>query len=109
MTNHYETQCFSSHLTTFAGGFLVLPDPIAWDYVFANADFSKNRTIYLTVICIVSIYLILLVYSRYKDKKDVEKLGVTPLSDNHRVDRYFYEIIVFTGHRLDSGTESKVN
>ncbi|CAF4200745.1 unnamed protein product, partial [Adineta steineri] len=37
LTNLYETECLSTHLTTFAGGFIVLPAPINWSYVFANA------------------------------------------------------------------------
>jgi len=108
LTNHYQTQCYSTHLTTFAGGFLVLPAPVNWNYVFANADFAKNKTVYLTVICVCVIYLALIVYARHQDKKDIEKLGVTPLPDNHQVDRYFYQIIVFTGQRKNAGTLSKV-
>jgi polycystin 1L2 len=108
LTNHYQTQCFSTHLTTFAGGFLVLPEPVNWNYVFANADFDKNKTIYLTVICVFIVFLLLIIYARYKDKKDLEKLGVTALPDNHKQDQYFYQIIVFTGHRKDAGTQSKV-
>ena len=108
-TNHYETQCYSTHLTTFAGGFIVLPAPINWNYVFANADFNKNKTVYITLICVCILYLLLAIYARYKDKKDVEKLGVTPLPDNHRSDQYFYQILVFTGHRKDAGTKSKVH
>ncbi|CAF4348069.1 unnamed protein product, partial [Adineta steineri] len=109
LTNHYKTQCFSTHLTTFAGGFLVLPEPINWNYVFANAGFNKNKTIYLTVICLSIIYFLLIIYARYKDKKDIEKLGVTILPDNLKQDQYFYQIIVFTGHRKRSGTKSKVH
>jgi hypothetical protein len=74
LTNHYQTHCFSTHLTTFAGGFLVLPAPVNWNYVFANADFAKNKTIYLTVICICIIYIVLMIYARFKDKKDIEKV-----------------------------------
>jgi polycystin 1L2 len=74
LTNHYQTQCYSTHLTTFAGGFLVLPAPINWNYVFANADFNQNKTIYLTVICVSIIYILLMIYARYKDKKDIEKV-----------------------------------
>ncbi|CAF1390512.1 unnamed protein product, partial [Adineta ricciae] len=107
-TNHYETECFSSHLTTFAGGFIVLPAPINWSYVFANADFSKNKTIYLTMICTSILYVILLLYSRFKDRKDIEKLGVTPMIDNHKQDQYFYQILIFTGQRSNAGTKSKV-
>jgi hypothetical protein len=109
LTNHYETQCFSTHLTTFAGGFIVLPAPINWNYVFANADFTKNKTVYITLISVCLLYLLLIIYARYKDKKDVEKLGVTPLPDNHKSDQYLYQILVFTGHRKDAGTKSKVH
>jgi hypothetical protein len=107
-TNLNETQCFSTHLTRFSGGIQIIPASINWDYVFANADFQKNKTIYLTVISVVIIYIILIIYARHQDKKDFEKLGVTPLSDNHKSDHYYYQIIVFTGQRKDSGTKSKV-
>ncbi|CAF0882123.1 unnamed protein product [Adineta steineri] len=109
LTNHYETECLSTHLTTFAGGFIVLPEPINWSYVFANADFLKNKTIYLTVICMSIAYIILMIFGRFKDKKDIEKLGVTPLPDNGKSDQYYYQIIVFTGQRANSGTQSKVH
>ncbi|CAF3980133.1 unnamed protein product [Rotaria sp. Silwood2] len=108
LTNHYETECLATHLTTFAGGFIVLPSPINWSYVFSNADFMRNKTIYLTVISFSIIYIILMIYARFKDKKDIEKLGVTPLSDNIKSDQYFYEILVFTGRRVNAGTKSKV-
>ncbi len=108
MTNHNQTQCFSTHLTSFSGGFTILPEPINWNYVFANADFLKNKTIYLTVICVSVIYFILMIYARFEDKKDIEKLGVTPLPDNHKSDEYFYQLIVFTGQRKDAGTKSNV-
>ncbi|CAF1234712.1 unnamed protein product [Adineta steineri] len=109
LTNHYETECFSKHLTTFAGGFIVLPAPINWSYVFANAGFLQNKTVYLMMICTTVLYIILLIYGRRKDKKDIEKLGVTPLADNQKSDQYFYQILVFTGQRRNAGTESKVH
>lgn len=52
--------------------------------------------------------LLLIIYARIKDRKDLEKLGVTSLVDNHKCDEYFYEILVFTGHRKDAGTKSNV-
>ncbi len=108
LTNYDQTHCFSTHLTKFTGGFTALPAPINWNYVFANADFMKNKTVYLTVICIAVIYIILLIYAQFKDRKDLEKLGITPLPDNHQSDSYFYQILIFTGQRKDSGTKSKV-
>ena len=125
LTNVNETECFSTHLTTFAGGFLVLPAPINWNYVFANADFNRNKTIYITVICIYILHLLIMVYARYKDKKDIEKvrydvftskyetvslqLGVLALEDNRKEDQYCYQIIVFTGNRKNAGTKSRVH
>ncbi|CAF1216235.1 unnamed protein product, partial [Adineta ricciae] len=96
-TNHYQTQCFSTHLTTFAGGFLVLPAPTSWNYVFSNVDFVKIKTIYVTVICISMLYFIILViYVQYKDRRDLATCGVTPLLDNYKLDQYFYEVLFFT-------------
>ena len=74
LTNEKQTQCYSTHLRTVAGGFLVLPAPIDWNYVFANADFAKNKTIYLTVIIMAVLYIALVIYARRKDRKDVEKV-----------------------------------
>jgi polycystin 1L2 len=109
LTNHYQTQCFSTHLTSFAGGFVVLPESVNWNYVFANADFLKNKTIYLTVTVVGVIYIILIIYARFYDRKDLQKLGVTPLPDNNPADQYLYQIIVFTGQRKDAGTHSNVS
>jgi hypothetical protein len=109
LTNHYQTECFSNHLTSFASGFIVLPSPINWNYVFANAGFLKNKTVYLTVIIISLLYLILMIYARFKDKKDFEKLKIIPLIDNDKSDQYFYEILIFTGQRINAGTKSKVH
>jgi len=36
-------------------------------------------------------------------------LGVTALADNYKDDQYCYQILVFTGHRKDAGTKSKVH
>ncbi len=77
MTNFNKTQCFSTHLTTFAAGFVILPAPVNWNYVFANSDLSQNQIIYLTVICVSVIYLISIIFARFKDKKDIEKVKIS--------------------------------
>lgn len=74
MTNEYQTQCLSTHLTSFAGGFIVLPEPVNWAYVFANAGFLRNITIYLTVISATVIYILMMIYARFKDRKDLQKV-----------------------------------
>ncbi len=84
LTNHDQTQCFSTHLTKFASGFLILPDSIDWKYVFSNADFIKNKTVYLTVISVTIIYIILIIYARFYDKKDIEKVIERMIESNEK-------------------------
>jgi hypothetical protein len=74
LTTHNRTQCFTTHLSTFASGFLVLPEPINWNYVFANASFLKNKTLYLTVIIIAIIFVLIAIYARHLDNKDNQKV-----------------------------------
>ena len=74
LTNHSQTQCFSTHLTTFAGGFIVLPAPVNWKYVFANADFGKNKTICITLIVVCVLYVLFMIFARRKDNKDLQKV-----------------------------------
>ena len=74
LTDHHQTQCSSTHLTTFAGGFLVLPAPVNWKYVFANADFAKNKTIYITLMVAAVLYVLLMIFARFKDRRDVQKV-----------------------------------
>ena len=75
MTHHHQTQCSSTHMKTLSGGFLVLPTPINWNYVFANAGFVRNKTIYMTLICALIAYILLVIYGLYKDNQDAEKVG----------------------------------
>lgn len=48
---------------------------IDFDYVFDNADFEDNLTIYLTVIVSFVLYLLLMIWARRQDKKDLEKVS----------------------------------
>ena len=107
-TNTTHTHCISSHLTEFAGGFVVVPNQINFDYVWANADFLRNPTIYAIVIAITCLYLILLVWSYWMDLVDLKKTQIYVLKDNCMSDSYFYEVVLFTGNRKNAGTESRV-
>ncbi|OWF53241.1 Location of vulva defective 1 [Mizuhopecten yessoensis] len=101
--------CLCSHLTTFTGDWAVAPNTIDWNFVFSNMDFFKNPTLYITEMVIAAVYIVAAIWARRQDKKDVEKLGLTPLVDNDVVDKYYYEIVVVTGMRRNAGTNSKVN
>ena len=108
-TSIFYTHCKSSHLTTFAGGLDILPPSINFNYVFENSSVQQNKTIYLTVLILFTVYILFSIWGRWMDKQDFLKIGVTPLIDNKQEDNYFYEIIVFTGSRINAGTDSKVN
>jgi len=95
-------------LTEFAGGMVVLPSSINFNNVWANASFTQNMTIYLTVIIVCSLYILMFVWCRYTDICDNRKRMVYLLKDNSPLEKYFYELIVFTGGRKDAGTTSKV-
>lgn len=109
LTNLNQTHCYSTHLTTFSGSIQILPPALHFDFPLSHADFHRNQTIYSTVITVILIYIILMIYARRKDRQDLDQLEVTPLADNRREDHYYYQIIVFTGQRKDSGTDSKVH
>lgn len=106
-TNITHTHCQSTHLTEFAGGFVVLPAKIDFAYVFANADITKNPTIYATIITLTCLYIILAIFSRICDTKDDKKLGITNLANPKH--SFLYEVTIFTGSRFDADTTSNVH
>ena len=108
-TNLKQTRCKSNHLTSFAGGLVLLPSIINFQYVFANASIDLNLTIYITIMLFFFMYIFFAIISIILDKMDKTKFKIIQLKDNNPVDNYFYEIIVFTGNRSEAGTQSKVN
>jgi len=107
-TNLKQTHCMTTHLTAFAGGLVLVPSTINFQYVFENASPSKNPFIYSSVIIITFVYILFALWARFMDKRDSKKMKIVSLKDNNPNDAYFYEIIVFTGNRSESGTKSKV-
>ncbi|KAH9492781.1 hypothetical protein Btru_024701 [Bulinus truncatus] len=103
-----KTICLCNHMTTFAGGFIVVPNTIDWNFVFSHADFLSNPTLYITEIFIAVVFALAFYMARQKDKRDMTLIGLTPLADNDSRDKYFYEIVVSTGMRRNAGTNSKV-
>ena len=50
----------------------------------------------------------MLIWARFQDKKDDQKLGSNLLIDNKPENDYCYEIITFTGNRFESACDSIV-
>ena len=107
-TNIKQTHCSSNHLTSFAGGLLLMPNQINVQYAFSNASPAKNYTIYLTLIVICILYILFGLWSIIMDKRDLKKLNINLLKDNNAVDNYFYELTLFTGDHKEAGTNSIV-
>lgn len=109
-TNLTTTRCKSTHLTEFAGGFVVVPASIDFQYVFANASFAQNPIIYATVIGITCLFILMALWARYMDIQDVKRLNLVYLKDNSTgQEGHLYEVVVFTGNRKNAGTKSKVS
>lgn len=53
---------------------MVAPNTIDWNFVFSNADFFKNPTLYVTEIVIVLIYIIAMIWARRKDRQDLQQV-----------------------------------
>ena len=100
--------CITHHLTSFAGGFIVLPPAIDFNKIWANASFAQNPTIYSAIIGLTSLLIIGSIISHLFDRRDKRKMKLTNLPDNSFCDTYFYEIIVFTGSRQGASTKSNV-
>jgi len=107
-SNLEQTHCLSYHLTSFAAGLDSSPSIINFQYSFANVSFSRNLIIYITVIIFICLYVLFAIWARYKDIRDMKKLNIIPLKDNDSSDNYFYELMVFTGNRNESETNSNV-
>jgi hypothetical protein len=106
------THCKSPTLPKFgsqiAGSIIPLPSAIDFAYVFANAGFLQNITIYLTVIIMCSLYIVLFILCRIADKRDDAKCAIHLLKDNDPDHLYFYEVVVHTAARPNANTDSPV-
>jgi hypothetical protein len=108
-TNLIQTHCSSNHLTSFAGGLVLLPSIINFEYAFSQPSPIQNPLIYSTIVLVSLFYILFAVWARWMDMRDVKKMNITFMKDNHSNHSYFYELIVFTGDKNESGTNSKVN
>ncbi|XP_064112518.1 uncharacterized protein LOC135219572 isoform X1 [Macrobrachium nipponense] len=102
------TKCETIHLTPFGSGHFFIPNEIDVQYVFANAGFVDNLTLYIILIFLLVLYIMMMIWARYMDKKDLQYRGVEPLEDNSVEDKYLYEITVTTGPDKEAGTDSNI-
>ncbi|XP_022084984.1 uncharacterized protein LOC110976208 [Acanthaster planci] len=107
-TTLYKTQCFTTHLTAFGGGFQVpINDIDLSDSAFGKLD--ENPLVFMFMTSCLCVYMTVMLWAYKADQRDKVKAGATPLADNDPRDHYMYEITVFTGVRASSNTTAKVS
>ncbi|XP_047496061.1 polycystic kidney disease protein 1-like 2 [Penaeus chinensis] len=102
------TTCETRHLTPFGSGHFPAPNTVDFEYIFANVGFKDNLTLYMVLIITFVCYVIMMIWARFMDKKDIEHRGVLPLEDNLSQDKYLYEITITTGPDKEAGTNSNI-
>ena len=107
-TSYEKTACRSSHMTLFGAGFFVQPNSLDFDFIMAEADFTDNVTLYMSIIVSIIAYLSFLIWAKYKDLQDEKRRASKPLPDNMSADCYIYEIIIMTGGQNQATCKSKV-
>ncbi|XP_065653648.1 uncharacterized protein LOC136080649 isoform X2 [Hydra vulgaris] len=103
-TSFLMTKCKCNHLTTF-GGFFVAPNRLP---TLSISKIKNGFVLLVTVITIISLWLLGLLITRRLDRQDISKIGVCPLADNRDEDTYLYQIIINTGTRKNAGTKSNI-
>lgn len=62
-------------MTNFGGGFIVAPNPIDFDAAFKGfSDIASNPVVFATVLTIFGLYFVGVIWARWRDKKDLEKV-----------------------------------
>ncbi|KAF2367013.1 PLAT/LH2 domain [Trinorchestia longiramus] len=106
---YFLTKCSTPHLTGFGTGFLPTPNEVDFDFIIANMGFIDNSTLYAVLILLIVVYIVMMIWSHYKDKKDFERLGAIPFPDNNPADKYIYEITTYTGPDSEAPCESQIS
>ena len=76
-SNTTHLKCLCNHLTSFGGNFIQAPNPIDFDKVFTgflNLAESDNISVLVIIACIFLLYLVVLIFARRADKRDLDKV-----------------------------------
>lgn len=107
--NTTHTRCTTTHLTQFGSGFLPTINSLDFNYIIINMGFTNNTYLYASLIIIFTVYLCMMIWAHYKDRKDIERRGAVPLPDNKLEDKYIYEVTFHTGPDSDAPCESNIS
>ncbi|XP_072403908.1 polycystin-1-like protein 2 [Chiloscyllium punctatum] len=108
-SNLNKTQCLCNHFSLFATSLLVLPNTVdVMETVKLFSQIKDNSVVVSLLAAVFGVYIILVIWTRMKDRQDLMKVKKTVLADNDPFAKYHYLVKVFTGHRRGAGTTSKV-
>ncbi|KAJ8038483.1 Polycystic kidney disease protein 1-like 2 [Holothuria leucospilota] len=109
VTNLQHIHCVCHHLSTFAGGFIPLPNAISFkDDVVRFAEIFENPVTAVTVVTVILLFFLSAIWARRRDRQEEKELEVIYLADNDTAAHCEYHVTVFTGMRRGSGTSATV-
>ncbi|CAH1259009.1 PKDREJ [Branchiostoma lanceolatum] len=110
LTSTSLTHCLCNHLTAFGSDFQFFVAPNSLNILSALQGFAnigENPSVVITIGVLFGLYLLIVVWARWEDKKDVSKVGATVLRGAGRHSQS-YQVQVFTGTRANAATSSQV-
>ncbi|XP_017333410.1 polycystic kidney disease protein 1-like 2 [Ictalurus punctatus] len=103
------THCLCNHNTFYGSSFFVMPNPIDLSKTAALfATINQNYVVASVLGAFFFLYLILVAWARYADKKAQRTRKIMLLEDNHPCAHYNYLLNIQTGNRKQAGTTAKV-
>ncbi|XP_019641849.1 PREDICTED: polycystic kidney disease protein 1-like 2 [Branchiostoma belcheri] len=110
LTTTSLTHCLCDHLTAFGSDFKFFVAPNSLNILEALEGFTnimENPSVVITIGVLFGLYLLIVIWARWEDKKDGLKVGATVLEGSGR-GSHTYEVMVYTGTRANAGTSAEV-
>ncbi|XP_027009021.2 polycystic kidney disease protein 1-like 2 [Tachysurus fulvidraco] len=103
------THCLCNHNTFYGSSFFVMPNPIDLSQTAALFATINQNYVVVSVLCgFFFLYILLVLWAWYADKKAMRTRKIMLLEDNHPCAHYNYLLNVQTGNRKHGGTTAKV-
>ncbi|KAK2914252.1 hypothetical protein Q8A67_002651 [Cirrhinus molitorella] len=103
------THCLCNHTTFFGSSFFVMPNQVDLSQTAALfATVHENYIVVVLLSCFFALFLVVVMWAWYADRKALRTRKMTLLEDNHPCAMYNYLVNVQTGHRRGAGTTAKV-
>ncbi|KAI4874710.1 hypothetical protein NFI96_029136 [Prochilodus magdalenae] len=103
------THCLCNHNTFYGSSFFVLPNHVDLSQTAALfATVKQNYVVVVVLSVFFLLYLIIVMWAWYADRRALRTRKMTLLEDNHPCAHYNYMLNIQTGNRKGAGTTAKV-